>query len=188
MSDRLQSAWQLQQAGAARSGAHLRRHHRSEPRNFDAFNQLGMIYLQTGTCRCRSLFTAAAQINSQSPELFLQQGLRASGSFQAKRRTRLFRPGAGAEAGLCRAHANNRGVTLLAMKRHKEALACFDRIIETNPNLHRATTIAPRAARIGAATGSPCRGECGFARNAQHGGGAVQPGSALTRLGRHRKP
>jgi predicted O-linked N-acetylglucosamine transferase (SPINDLY family) len=189
MNDRLQSAWQLQQAGhlpeAARIYADILR---SEPRNFDALNQLGIIYLQTRHfADADRLFAAAAQINSESPELFYNKGCALQG---------LSRP-ADALASFARALAlkpdfvearNNRGVTLLAMKRYKEALACFDRVIEANPRLaivqnNRATALLELeqpeealAAANAALREVPNMAEALYSR-----------GSALTRLGRRQE-
>jgi predicted O-linked N-acetylglucosamine transferase (SPINDLY family) len=189
VSDRLQSAWQLQQAGrlpeAARIYADIIR---SEPRNFDAFNQLGVIYLQTGHfADADRLFTAAAQINSQSPELFYNKGCALQGLSRQNDALACFARALALKPDFVEAR-NNRGVTLLAMKRHKEALACFDRILETNPKLaivhnNRATALLeleqPQealAAANAALRETPNMAEALYSR-----------GSALTRLGRHRE-
>ena len=183
----LQNAWQLQQAGrlpeAARIYADIIR---AEPRNFDALNQLGIIYLGSGRYSdADRLFAVASQINSQSPELFYNRGCA------------LQNLGKNTEALACFAHAlalkpdfaearNNRGVTLLALQRYKEALACFDRVLAANPSLamvhsNRATALLgmeePEAALEAANAAlrvSPKLVSALFAR-----------GSALTRLGHH---
>ncbi|HEX3484633.1 MAG TPA: tetratricopeptide repeat protein, partial [Micropepsaceae bacterium] len=72
----LQQAQRLQQAGHYMDAARLYADTlRSEPRNFDALFQLGNIYLATRHfADAERLYAAAAQVNSQSPDLFYNRG------------------------------------------------------------------------------------------------------------------
>ena len=189
MNNKVQDAWQLQQTGRLPEAARLYADIiRSEPRNFDALNQLGMIYLQTGHfAEADRLFAAAVQINSQSPQLFYNKGCALQGLSRHADALACFARALALEPDFAEAR-NNRGVTLLALKRYKEALACFDRVLESNPKLaivhnNRATALLEllRPEEALSAADAALRETPNMAQ------ALYSRGAALTLLGRHRE-
>lgn len=130
----LQDAVRLHQAGrtpeAARAYAQIIQ---TEPRNFHALYQLGLILFEFRKFEdADRLMTAAMRVDSTSPDLFYNRGCVLQ---------QLGRP---QDALASFAHAltirpdfpearNNRGVTLLGLGRASEALACFDKVLAQHP-------------------------------------------------------
>ncbi len=130
----LEDARRLQQAGrmpeAARAYSLILK---TEPSNFQALYQLGLILFQYRQfADANRLLAAATQINPDSAELCYNRGCvfqelgRHEDALAAFARALSIAPDFPAAR-------NNRGVTLLSLGRPEEALACFDRVLKQHP-------------------------------------------------------
>ncbi len=139
----LQQAWTLHQAGNLREAERLYRQVLlSDPREVDAHNLLGQLYLQTGQFDlAEKALAGATQIRPDIPELFYLLGCardalgRLADALVGYERALALRPSY--PDALYR-----RGAALFTLGQYQQAIACFDAVIAVAPRhtdalLHR---------------------------------------------------
>lgn len=183
----LEDAIRLQRAGRKPEAAQLYSQVlQSDPRNYQALYQLGLILFEYRNFHEADRFLGAAmRVNSSSAELCYSRGCvlqelgRAEDALASFAHALTIRPDF-PEA------RNNRGVTLLGLGRASEAIACFDRILAQHPEFaivhnNRATALLllkrPDAA-LGAA-------DSALRLNPNLADAHFNRGSALVSLGRN---